>query len=61
MAWSYDIADETQHLRFGTKWIPVMIEKIREPRSYKQVKEDACNWRASVLAEVYKPAAATLR
>ena len=58
-AWSYDIADETQHLRFGTKWIPVMIEKIGEPRSYEQVKEDACNWRESVLAEVYKPAAAT--
>jgi hypothetical protein len=61
MAWSYDIADETQHLRFGTKWIPVMLEKIRDPRSYEQVKEDACNWRVSVLAEVYKPAAATLR
>jgi hypothetical protein len=60
-AWSYDIADETQHLRFGTKWIPVMIETIGEPRSYEQVKEDACNWRVSVLAEVYKPAAATLR
>lgn len=58
-AWSYDIADETQHLRFGTKWIPVMIEKTGEPRSYEQVKEDACNWRSSVLAEVYKPAAAT--
>ncbi len=61
MAWSYDIADETQHLRFGTKWIPVMIEQIREPRSYEQVKDDARNWRASVLAGVYKPAAATLR
>jgi hypothetical protein len=60
-AWSYDIADETQHLRFGTKWIPVMMEKTGEPRSYEQVKEDACNWRVSVLAEVYKPAAATLR
>lgn len=58
-AWSYDIADETQHLRFGTKWIPVMIEMVGEPRSYEQVKEDACNWRESVLAEVYKPAAAT--
>jgi hypothetical protein len=61
MAWSYDIADETQHVRFGAKWIPVMIEKVGEPRSYEQVKEDACNWRVSVLAEVYKPAAATLR
>jgi hypothetical protein len=58
-AWSYDIADETQHLRFGTRWIPVMIEKLNEPRSYEQVKNDACNWRESVLAEVYKPAAAT--
>jgi hypothetical protein len=58
-AWSYDIADETQHLRFGTRWIPVMIEMVAEPRSYEQVKEDACNWRESVLAEVYKPAAAT--
>lgn len=61
MAWSYDIADETQHVRFGAKWIPVMIEKTAEPRSYEQVKHDACNWRVSVLAEVYKPAAATLR
>lgn len=60
-AWSYDIADETQHLRFGTKWIPVMIEKTGDPRSYEQVKADACNWRISVLAEVYKPAASTLR
>jgi len=60
-AWSYDISDETQHLRFGTKWIPVMIEKIGEARSYEQVKADACNWRASVLAQVYKPAAAALK
>lgn len=61
MAWSYDIADETQHVRFGAKWIPVMIEKTGEPRSYEQVKADAVNWRVMVLAEVYKPAAATLR
>jgi hypothetical protein len=61
MAWSYDIADETQHLRFGTKWIPVLREKVGDPRSVEQIKEDACNWRVSVLAEVYKPAAATLR
>jgi hypothetical protein len=60
-AWSYDIADETQHLRFGTRWIPVMIEKLNEPRSCEQVKNDACNWRVSVLAEVYRPAAVTLR
>lgn len=59
MAWSYDIADETQHVRFGNKWIPVMIEKTGEPRSFEQVKEDAVRWRATVLAEAYKPAAAT--
>jgi hypothetical protein len=59
MAWSYDIADETQHVRFGNKWIPVMIEKTGEPRSLEQVKEDAVRWRATVLAEAYKPAAAT--
>jgi len=57
MAWSYDIADETQHVRYGARWLPVMIEKSREPRSLEQVKTDAENWRASVLAEVYKPAA----
>lgn len=57
MAWSYDIADETQHVRFGNKWIPVMMEKTGEPRSLEQLKADACNWRVSVLAEVYKPAA----
>ena len=61
MAWSYDIADETQHLRFGTKWIPVLREKTNDPRSVEQIKDDACNWRVSVLAEVYKPAAAPLR
>ncbi|MBL9210353.1 MAG: DUF455 family protein, partial [Opitutaceae bacterium] len=57
MAWSYDIADETQHVRFGNKWIPVLIEKTGEPRSFEQVKEDAVRWRATVLAEAYKPAA----
>lgn len=56
MAWSYDISDETQHVRFGNKWLPVMIEKIAEPRSFEQVKDDARGWRESVLAQVYKPA-----
>ena len=41
--------------------IHIMIEQTQEPRSYDQVKGDARNWRRSVLAEVYKPAAATLR
>jgi hypothetical protein len=58
MAWSYDIADETQHVRYGNKWIPVLIERTGEPRSFEQVKADARNWRQTVLAEVYKPVAA---
>jgi len=57
MAWSYDIADETQHVRFGNKWVPVLLERLGDPRSFEQVKEDARNWRQSVLAEGYKPAA----
>ena len=57
MAWSYDISDETQHVRFGSKWLPVLIERVGEPRSIEQVKADACNWRESVLAQVYKPVA----
>ena len=61
MAWSYDIADETQHVRFGAKWLPVLIEKIGEPRSTEQVKTDACTWRESVLAAVYRPAATALQ
>ena len=52
-AWSYDIADETQHVRYGHRWIPVMIEKFSEVRSYDQVKADACNWRESVLGKAY--------
>jgi len=58
MAWSYDIADETQHVRFGNKWVPVLIEKCGDPRSFEQVKADARNWRQSVLAQMYNPAAA---
>lgn len=54
-AWSYDISDETQHVRFGQRWIPVMIEQIREPRSYAQIKSDAEGWRANVLAASYLP------
>lgn len=61
MAWSYDIADETQHVRFGAKWLPILIEKIGEPRSVEQVKTDACTWRESVLAAVYRPAATALQ
>lgn len=56
-AWSYDIADETQHVRYGHHWIPLMIQQIEEPRSYEQLKRDAENWRRDVLASVYSPTA----
>jgi len=56
-AWSYDIADETQHVRYGHKWIPVLIEVTGEIRSYEQLKRDAENWRKDVLAAVYMPVA----
>lgn len=28
----YDIADETQHVRFGKRWLPEMLQHIGEPR-----------------------------
>lgn len=54
-AWSYDISDETQHVRYGHKWIPVMIEESGDPRSYDEIKRDAENWRRDVLAPAYFP------
>ena len=56
-AWSYDISDETQHVRYGHKWIPVMIQETGEPRSYEEIKRDAQNWRRDVLAVGYSTAA----
>ena len=55
-AWSYDISDETQHVRYGSKWIPIMIELSGEVRNYEQVKRDATHWRRDVLAVAYPPA-----
>lgn len=59
-AWSYDISDETQHVRYGHKWIPVMIEAVGDPRSYDEIKRDAENWRRDVLAASYSTAAEAL-
>lgn len=36
----YDIADETQHVRFGNRWLPVLLEHTSEKRSLKQYTED---------------------
>lgn len=55
MTWSYDIADETQHVRFGQKWLPGLIKAVGDPRSPDQVRADAENWRANVLAVTYRP------
>ncbi|MCF3650470.1 hypothetical protein [Synoicihabitans lomoniglobus] len=29
----YDIADETQHVRFGKRWLPEMLKHVGEPKS----------------------------
>lgn len=55
MTWSYDIADETQHVRYGQKWLPTLIKAMDDPRSPDQVKADAENWRATVLTTTYRP------
>lgn len=55
MTWSYDIADETQHVRYGQKWLPVMIAAAGDPRSPEQVRGDAENWRDTVLSATYSP------
>lgn len=55
-AWSYDISDESQHVRYGRTWIPVMIEECGEPRSYPEIKRDAVNWRRDVLSVRYENA-----
>jgi len=55
MTWSYDIADETQHVRYGQKWLPALIKAVADPRSPEQVRADAINWRATVLTATYRP------
>jgi hypothetical protein len=37
----YDIADETQHVRFGKRWLPVLLKHIGEARSFAQYTEEA--------------------
>ena len=36
----YDIADETQHVRFGNRWLPEMIKAVGEPRSFEKFTAD---------------------
>jgi hypothetical protein len=42
----YDIADETQHVRFGNRWLPELIKAAGDPRSLEQFTEDILKiWR----------------
>jgi hypothetical protein len=36
----YDIADETQHVRFGKRWLPELLKHIGEKRSLQQYTDD---------------------
>jgi hypothetical protein len=36
----YDIADETQHVRFGKRWLPELIKHLGEKRSFEQYTAD---------------------
>lgn len=36
----YDIADETQHVRFGNRWLPELLKHVGEKRSLKRYVAD---------------------
>ena len=36
----YDVADETQHVRFGRRWLPEMIKMSGDPRSEEKFIAD---------------------
>ena len=36
----YDIADETQHVRFGKRWLPELLKHIGEKRSVERYTKD---------------------
>jgi hypothetical protein len=36
----YDIADETQHVRFGKRWLPELLKHVGEKRSLEQYTGD---------------------
>lgn len=37
----YDIADETQHVRFGKRWLPELLKHVGEKRSVERYTADA--------------------
>jgi hypothetical protein len=52
------IQPKTEHVRYGQKWLPILLERMGEGRSTEQLKTEAENWRREVLAASYRPAAA---
>lgn len=36
----YDIADETQHVRFGNRWLPELLQQVGEKRPLKKYVEE---------------------
>ena len=43
----YDIADETQHVRFGNRWLPELLNHVGETRPLKKYIEDVLKvWEA---------------
>jgi len=46
----YDIADETQHVRFGKRWLPELIKHAGERRSFEQYTADVIQlWKQEYL------------
>ncbi len=57
---SYDIVDETLHVKFGYKWLPVLLEKAGETRSLEEFTQH-CHQRWQQLAPDYSDMAAVAR
>lgn len=52
----YDIADETQHVRFGKRWLPELLKHVGEKRSLKQYVEEVLK----VWADQYRTGKLTI-
>ena len=39
----YDIAGETQHVRFGNRWLPELLKHVGEKRPLKKYIDDVLN------------------
>jgi uncharacterized ferritin-like protein (DUF455 family) len=50
----YDIADESGHVRFGSKWIPELLKFYNDTRLKRQVAQDAKRSFSHLMAEILK-------